>query len=94
MLSGRTNVGLDVHARSVALAGLDTGTGEVRERTLRPSCPNAIRTRSRVESASQPLVMVFQRASATTETCLASMSEYTVVSNLGPLPASLVPMLP
>jgi transposase len=32
----RTSVGLDVHARSVAAAGLDTITGEVRERQLRP----------------------------------------------------------
>jgi hypothetical protein len=32
----RTSVGLDVHARSVAGAGLDTVTGEVWERTLRP----------------------------------------------------------
>jgi transposase len=32
----RTSVGLDVHARSVAAAGLDTVTGEVRERQLRP----------------------------------------------------------
>jgi transposase len=32
----RTSVGLDVHARSVAAAGLDTVTGEVWERQLRP----------------------------------------------------------
>src|SRR4051794_18331907 len=32
----RTSVGLDVHARSVAAAGLDTVTGEVWERKLRP----------------------------------------------------------
>lgn len=36
MFSERTSVGLDVHARSVAAAGLDTVTGEVWERHLRP----------------------------------------------------------
>lgn len=36
MFSERTSVGLDVHSRSVAAAGLDTVTGEVWERRLRP----------------------------------------------------------
>ena len=36
MFTERTSVGLDVHARSVAAAGLDTVTGEVWERQLRP----------------------------------------------------------
>ena len=36
MFTERTSVGLDVHARSVAAAGLDTVTGEVWERNLRP----------------------------------------------------------
>ena len=36
MFTERTSVGLDVHARSVAAAGLDTVTGEVWERKLRP----------------------------------------------------------
>ena len=36
MFSERTSVGLDVHARSVAAAGLDTVTGEVCERHLLP----------------------------------------------------------
>jgi transposase len=36
VFSERTSVGLDVHARSVAAAGLDTVTGEVWERQLRP----------------------------------------------------------
>ena len=36
MFTERTSVGLDVHARSVAAAGLDTETGEVRERQLLP----------------------------------------------------------
>jgi len=36
VFSERTSVGLDVHARSVAGAGLDTVTGEVWERQLRP----------------------------------------------------------
>lgn len=42
MFSERTSVGLDVHARSVAAAGLDTVTGEVWEHRLRPD-PLAIR---------------------------------------------------
>lgn len=37
MFSERTSVGLDVHARSVAAAGLDTVTGQVWERQLRPA---------------------------------------------------------
>ena len=36
VFSERTSVGLDVHARSVAAAGLDTETGEVREQQLLP----------------------------------------------------------
>ena len=36
MFSERTSVGLDVHARSVAAAGLDTVTGQVWEHRLRP----------------------------------------------------------
>ena len=36
MFTERTSVGLDVHARSVAAAGLDTVTGQVWERQLRP----------------------------------------------------------
>ena len=36
MFTERTSVGLDVHARSVAAAGLDTETGEVREQRLLP----------------------------------------------------------
>ena len=36
MFSERTSVGLDVHARSVAAAGLDSVTGQVWEHRLRP----------------------------------------------------------
>src|SRR4051794_30092144 len=36
VFSERTSVGLDVHARSVAAAGLDTVTGQVWEHRLRP----------------------------------------------------------
>ena len=36
MFTERTSVGLDVHARSVAAAGLDSVTGQVWERQLRP----------------------------------------------------------
>ena len=36
MFTERTSVGLDVHARSVAAAGLDTVTGQVWEHRLRP----------------------------------------------------------
>ena len=36
MFTERTSVGLDVHARSVAAAGLDTETGEVQEQRLLP----------------------------------------------------------
>lgn len=37
MISERTSVGLDVHARSVVATGLDSMTGEVFKRTLVPS---------------------------------------------------------
>ena len=36
VFSERTSVGLDVHARSVAAAGLNTVTGQVWEHRLRP----------------------------------------------------------
>ena len=42
MFTERTSVGLDVHARSVAAAGLDTVTGQVWEHRLRPD-PSAVR---------------------------------------------------
>ena len=42
MFSERTSVGLDVHARSVAAAGLDTVTGEVWERQLRPDSNDVV----------------------------------------------------
>ena len=37
MIVERTSVGLDVHARSVVAAGLDSATGEVFKQTLVPA---------------------------------------------------------
>ena len=57
MFIERTSLGLDVHARSVRAAAIDTSTGEVIERTLSPK-PAAIVefARSLIEQGHGPVL--------------------------------------
>jgi transposase len=57
VFSERTSVGLDVHARSVAAAGLDTETGQVWEQRLRP---DSIEILSWISTLPGPLAVTYE----------------------------------
>ena len=55
MFTERTGVGLDVHARSVAAAAIDTVTGEVIERRLGGDYGSVVDLARRLEAGHGPL---------------------------------------
>ena len=56
----RTGVGLDVHARSVAAAAIDTVTGEVIERRLDGDYGSVIDLAHRLEAGHGPLRITYE----------------------------------
>ena len=61
MLHERTSVGLDVHARSVRAAALDTVTGEVIEATVGPAVPLVVDwVRQLVEAGHGPVAVTYE----------------------------------
>ena len=56
----RTGVGLDVHARSVAAAAIDTVTGEVIERRLGGDYGSVVDLARRLEAGHGPLRITYE----------------------------------
>lgn len=57
MFTERTSIGLDVHARSVAAAAIDSVTGEVLQTRLTPSCEHI---RSWISELPGPVAVAYE----------------------------------
>ena len=60
MITERTSLGLDVHARSVSAAAIDTLTGEVIQRRLDGEYSHTIDLASRLAAEHGPLLITYE----------------------------------
>ena len=60
MFTERTSLGLDVHARSVRAAAIDTATGEVIERTLSPQAESVLAFVSEIAAGHGPVLVTYE----------------------------------